>query len=234
MASWWGFSDPTLCLASLYVWFTGSYAVISSKKEGRRKKKELTIWAAFEINCIREESLLGSNQTERRTKISATQEVVVLSIIFPWRRRSCPDSTQNDLYFQGHQEATDEVRSKGRESIKYQFSDVSVLWKEGYEIGHQSSEAQEDQDPRRHPSHVVWNPSLHQVRNSVLKPPRIFLRGCEMSTEFCHSVSDHCPRKILPPSLTLLLWEASLEAPHFAKSCSKRSSAERLRSRHKW
>lgn len=87
--------------------------VISSKKKGRRKKKELTIWAAFEINYIREESLLGSNQTERRTKISTTQEVVVLSIIFPWRRRSCPDSTQNDLYFQGHQEATDEVRSKG-------------------------------------------------------------------------------------------------------------------------
>lgn len=95
--------------------------------------------------------------------------------------------------------------AKEWESIKYQFSCISALWKEGYEIGHQSSEAQEDQDPRRHPSHVVWIPSLHQVRKSVLKPPRIFLRGSEMSTEFCDSVSDHCPRKILPPSLTLLL-----------------------------
>lgn len=38
--------------------------VISRKKKGRRKKKELTTSVALEINCIREESLLGSNQRE--------------------------------------------------------------------------------------------------------------------------------------------------------------------------
>lgn len=95
--------------------------------------------------------------------------------------------------------------AKERGPIKYQFSYISALWKEGYELGHQGSEAHEDQDPRRYPSHVVWIPSLHQVRNSGLKSPGIFLRGPEMSREFCPSVSDHCPRKILPPSLALIL-----------------------------
>lgn len=87
-----------------------------------------------------------------------------------------------------------------RELIKYGSSYIRALWKEGDEIGHQGSEAHKGKT-----SQSRRLDSLYQVRNSELKPPRILPRDLEMSAEFHHSVNDHCPREILPHSLTSIL-----------------------------
>lgn len=52
--------------------------------------------------------------------------------------------------------------AKEREPIKCQFSYINVLWKEGYELGHQGSEAHEDQDPKDTP--VTWFGFLPSTR----------------------------------------------------------------------
>lgn len=93
-------------------------------------------------------------------------------------------------------------QKRGNLSTWYHASYISALWKEGYEIGYQGSEAHEGQDLK---SHVVLAPSLHQVRNSGLQTPRILLGDLEMSFGFCHSVNGHCPREILPLSLAFIL-----------------------------
>lgn len=128
---------------------------MSRKKSRRRKKEELTILVAFEIKRNQRRTLLSSNQTERR-KISTTQEVEFLSIIFPYRNRVCPDSVQNPLQLRMR------LGAREREPIKYHVICTSELWKEGYKIERQGSEAHEGQDP----SHVIGTLILHQVGNS--------------------------------------------------------------------
>lgn len=107
--------------------------------------------------------------------------------------------------YRGTQKLLMKLRAKEREPIEHHLSYIITLWKEDYEIQYQGSEAHKAQDLRRHPRHVVWTLSFHQVRDSGLKLPRTRPKGPEMSSEFCHLVSEHCPREILPPPLTSIL-----------------------------
>lgn len=84
---------------------------------------------------------MGSNQTERRTKISTTQEVVFCPLYSHREGDLVRTQPRITSIFRGTKKLLMKLGAKEREPIKYQFSYISVLWKEGYEIGHQSSEA---------------------------------------------------------------------------------------------
>ena len=126
--------------------------------------------------------------------------------------------------YRGTKKLLMKLEAKEREEpIKYHFSYISTLWKEGCEIEYQASEAHKRQDLRRHASHVVWTLSLHQVRHSpCLKLLRILPRGPKMSAEFCTQlvttvVGDSDARPDLHPT-----GGTTFEAPHLAGSRSKR------------